>query len=235
MTLEIDVSTLEAEMKYRNIDCFFIILHIVFGLDFGYFKRRSPRSKLTVKFITLSYCFSVSLAVSIYLLLNYDTRFFVKLYVFYVLIQNIYNVVVLTFSVDHSFYNFQKTLLLIDSKLLTVDSFNIENKVIISCCLYYIVSVIWSLLYCLRYPEECVQPFVNIGVFLRLLSFNTVLIVCFFVFYSVYLRMKVFLDFVKNSGGATILECLNIYKSILDAVEEIKKTFDILVTKHLYN
>ncbi|KAL0811936.1 hypothetical protein ABMA28_009342 [Loxostege sticticalis] len=54
----------------------------------------------------------------------------------------------------------------------------------------------------------------------------------FFIFYCVHLRLQVFVGFVRNND-CRVLECLGIYKSIVDTVENIKKPFDFLYATSL--
>lgn len=216
-------------MKY-----FYIIQLILFGLDFGFVNRRSPRSKITIRILTIVPR-AVGTAVLLYfairsLFVNNTGEYFLIYRIIY-LLQYMFNVLVLSFNI--SYHEFQGMLFAIDGSLYNGNrkSFNSDVGVFVTCLFYYANTIVSAFIFCFRLPMLCAGRnwelvLSNAG---RLSSF-TVLIVCFFTFYSVYVRMKAFVDLVRNIDGERIKDCLNIYKAIVDAVDKAKKPIYLIVS-----
>lgn len=153
------------------------------------------------------------------------------------LTKTILDIVVLSFNAgENSFNQLQVTLISeVDKKIMVAESnsFNIGFKIIVTCCIHYAVAIFSYLFFCLRLLMDCDDIEMSLEVFMKCSSF-TVLIINSFSFHSVYMRMNLFLELVKNIDGGSIMDCLKIYKAIGDAVDRAKKPIYLLVSiKHV--
>lgn len=226
--------------KTRNIFCkriryFFVFLHIVFCLDFGFVDRPNIKRKITVLVLTFfNLFFTISLNFINLVIEGEDASIIV--WVITVAAVNIYNVLVLSCNQDKSFCNALKALFSIDSKLMTektYTSFSMDAKIIVSWFVHLLCSLVLISIYCSVLIGECIRSYLSaVLTVTQLTSLNTVFIICFFMLYSVYCRMKIFVEFVRNSDEK-ILDCLNMYRGIVDVLDNIKKLFAFLVSIQL--
>lgn len=217
----------------RRLIYFFFILHFILGLDFGFFNNTSEKTKQITKMYCCIHGLFVCGNVSLYISLN-DVEYVLLVWILTMLFQHILNTVVLTFgNYESSFHNLQTSLTFLDSKLIMTHPIKLDDIMILACFLSVIYRILATYFFCTHNKEECVESIVGASiVFLQVLATDSLLIICFFIFYSAHLRLKIFIVFVRNNDSQ-ILECLRIYKSIVDMVEKIKKPFDILVRMFL--
>lgn len=212
---------------------FFFFIHILLCLDFGFVQCRSVRSKWIIAILTLmNYIFRAA----IILLLYINDGVPIEHLGWFILVSciNLHNVIILSLNVDKSFYNLLKTLNEIHY-LLTSDGKrspfnNTMTKVIISWFVYMIVYLTVTFVHCAMFEKECPENKVQFSLILiHFSSIHAVLVICFFMLYSVYCELNDFANIVKNSNYE-INYYLNIYKRILDLVGLHKKLFDQLVS-----
>lgn len=229
MSLKTDVTNHDNKIS-KSLKYFFISLHFLLGLDFG-FMRSTKTSARLIQFYSMLHMSGVCINIAIHIYLNMPTLNFIFLFwIITLLFQHSVNCAILTFTANRSFYILQTSLIAIDLKLCEKRFRSIEMKMIISCLVSAVYRVVVTYLFCSRYVDECVKNLLAaIILSLQVISFDILLIICFFIFYCVYLRLEAFVEFVKNND-CRVLECLNIYKTIVDTVDNIKKPFDILVS-----
>lgn len=226
---------------HKDIRVLFILIHLIFSMDFGYVKTSNIKTELAIRYVTLAQCLCCTTAYfidsveSIKAMVRPFQRLVVVILAVSVSIQYIANVVVLLLNNrERSFYSLQKYLQAIDSKL-SVDSrsYKIEFKIILPCVVCVVYKAFLNTIFCYNNTDECLMSSSGLSDFLflpQLISFDIMLIMYSFVFYSVYCRLKVFNRFVYYNDGTRVLESLDIYKSIADNLEMVKKYFDILVS-----
>lgn len=213
---------------YLNYVFFFV--HIVLSLDFGFVKRRTVRSKWIIAFLTFT-SYTIHVAMLFVLLIWNGEREDIVLWNIFITLINLHNVVTLSLNIEKSFYNLLKALNDVHSVMMCDGKDIIQNnmvKVTVSWFVSLTVFTTMAYVHCSMFKSDC--P-VNTGMHWILshgISVQLVLIVCFFMFYSVYCELKNFVDIVKNSNFE-IIYYLNIYKQIMEILDNHKKLFDILV------
>lgn len=233
MSLKSDTINPGSEIS-RSLRYFFISLHFLLGLDFG-FMRSTPKSGTFIQIYCLLHMIGVciNIGTDIYFNLSKVNPFFL-FWIISLLVQHSVNSAILTLTANRSFYNLQNSLIAIDIKLGEERTFEyIEKNIIITCLVSIVYRVGATYLFCSRYADECVKSLLAAAILLlQVISFDILLIISFFIFYCVHLRLQVFVGFVRNND-CRVLECLDIYKSIVDTVENIKKPFDFLVSTRI--
>lgn len=213
---------------------YFAFLQILLSLDFGYVHLKSRRLNTFVRVLTFVQSLLIFGVSSIYFLENTHDPFTFA-WIASITIQYLCNSVALVlFGRDRSYCILQKTLMSIDTKLLVESvSYGLDKKVMASCILSSIFKIVIYSYFCYEDHEECVVTvFGALFNMIQLLSNEVVLLTSFFIFYSVNCRLGVLNAFVKNSKQ--VLYSLDIYKSIVDAIEKPKKYFDYVVSMCCY-
>ncbi|KAL0861549.1 hypothetical protein ABMA27_009057 [Loxostege sticticalis] len=110
-------------------------------------------------------------------------------------------------------------------------SFNIEAKVVLAILVSKLYSIISFTRVCYKIPQNCENKSLYASLMLLVMSntINTVYIVCFFIFYTVYCRLRVFVEKISIRGNKILIQkSLDVYKAILDALDKVKKSFEFL-------
>lgn len=214
-----------------------IFCHILLGSDFGYVNRPTTKAKNAIAFLTSSYCiiFSLISGYTYYVLLG-ETN----LLLYYVLLMTLHyflnSMLLVLYGYNGSFYKLQKFLMSIDKKLyVNSQSYGIEKKILFICGIFNLFILILNYVFCINDNNECMNSYWGTFVYItHQLSFNVIMIVSAFIFYSVYCRLKVFNGIVENSGSQ-VTEYLLMYKSIVNSLERAKGHLSLLVSKCLNN
>lgn len=220
-------SKFESKPLPASMICLFIIVHVVFALDFGFLQFESQSVKKLMKFFTLTQA-TVLFFIVTYLFFyaypnTYSIWYFMDAMIYYIF------VIIISFS-KNSYHDFQNDLHAFDREIEVYSNFNVEYKIFVAFLLVLGFRCTLSASYCLYYVEYCVYPVQALSVyFVAMLGLNFVLITYAFLFQSVYYRMKNFTSFVKNVN-TDVVSCHYLYKSLVEITVKAKKTFDIVVS-----
>lgn len=205
---------------------FYKIMHVLFGLNFGFFD--SSNNKLRVKncilFSSLSTCVCV-ITLNVYYFRAIEIAWFNIYYateqIFYILIF---------YRTKYTMSNFFRTLINIDTKLNEpINKTKFENRYLNITLWVIIGKAIVFVGWC--YVCEIYQGpiWASTVYFILWICHDFIAVTNSLVFFSVYLRLKSLSCQLETAS--TGYESFNkIYKSIVDAAESIKNSFDAFVS-----
>lgn len=207
------------------------MLHVVFALDFGFIKFKSPGTRVLMKLITLAQSSAVFVYISFVIfeadyLGRYPVWYFMDILLFYIFS--------LTLIVSKTtYYDFQIDLNSFDSEIeADSSSYGVEYKLVIWFLLTLAYRIAMLFVYCVVYLEYYEFPSESLVLYnMSGFGLDTVLMIYTCVYYAAYLRLKRFTSFVKNSGK-DVTSCHYLYKSLVEIIERIKM-FDHVVSKLL--
>lgn len=215
--------------KTKFIDIFFKLIHIIFAYDYGFFIYESRNMKILTKIFTVAHGLFINLVnlTFIYITLPPLHAFAGTLNV----IVHLVNVLILIYFDKNTFCNFLKDLEVIDFFLdSNHDSDAMGLKIAFSLMVGLGYKIILTILYCVNSHKYCLKPMVmQIWFFIPLLAYDIPLIVTFFTYHAVRFRLKKIINFVENKSP-NILQYHHIYKALVDTIERIKISFDIMVS-----
>lgn len=215
-----ETKPISSTMKYL-----FLLYHVVFALDFGFIKFKSPRTKKLFKLLT--FCQSTACILAFfygYLHEDTDSRhawFYLDTVIFYIC-------TIIVLLMKDTYYDFQLDLHSFDAEI-QVDSDSYKSHyVLFFCCLsQWILRC--SITIVISKMNMSFSPVFQWGHTAAMYGFNSVLVIYAFLFVSVYCRMKKFTSYVQNQD-TDVVSCHYLYKSIVDIAERAKKTFDLVVS-----
>lgn len=149
------------------------------------------------------------------------------------MVEYLFNSLRLSFiGPNHSFCSFQKRLFCIDSELGIKSypfTYWLEIKIISVWTFSFIYKLILTFAYCYQSHSFCLKPLVfQIAYFHILSAFDIATILNFFIYYSVYWRMKKLTKIIKNCNN-TVIKYQMVYIAMHSYIKNVKKCFDIMV------
>ncbi|KAG6443572.1 uncharacterized protein LOC119193759 [Manduca sexta] len=200
---------------------FFVLIHVIFCLDFGFIRFKSSKAKLVFKALTLflsavivSTCF-----ISFYLSSDIHTHITSSMH----LLRYIIYVFILSFRNDSTLFDLQETLNIINSKY-GYTSFKLDIKIILCTLSIFMFDTVLAIMkYTLIDPNcEILKP-LSLLIIVPIIAIDFVLIVYFFLFYSVFCHLRVFSLHLPKSD---IVVSQTVYKEFVDITEKTRKVFD---------
>ncbi|KAL0819267.1 hypothetical protein ABMA28_008507 [Loxostege sticticalis] len=117
----------------------------------------------------------------------------------------------------------------IDTKLSTdSNAYNIHVKIILSCAWCIVYKVILNVIFCINNEDDCFMIYFGAIMYkIQMFSFDITMMVSFFIFYSLHLRIKTLTKLFRNNK-INVAKCLDIYRNIVKSIYAAKKCFDYL-------
>lgn len=216
------------ELKKNIIYIFFIFIHVVLCLDFGFYYHRSRKVRFTVKLFSFIQCFVINSIIFVSFA-NYGTLLAVLQ--FFAGVNHCAFVLILTFlNPADTICSLRSDLLLIDSKIIIIfNSYTIEFRTILTTLLFLLLKIIMTFVYC-ELSVYCIRPLVmSVLYFVQITAFDLPLLMYYFIFRSVHFRLKIITERFTN-GDMDIVKCKSVYKSLVIFMDKIKKPFDCMVS-----
>jgi hypothetical protein len=204
----------------------------VFSLNFGLVNLRSK-----AKLLAISWC-AVSILTVNYVLTDYfvktnDNIILIVWELKYVTEYNIVAILIFLFN-KSAFYKFWLCLIATDTKLGTNDIKKTEILVFSTAALTYCYKLMYPVYYCTLFKEYCIKSTLAIVFYqVPILGMDTFLIMYAIMFYSVYHRMKRFVQFVANGNG-DVVSSHYLYIYVIESFENNKRVFDYAVSINMY-
>lgn len=212
----------------KFIDKFFILIHIIFGYDYGFFTYQSRNMKILTRIYTVVYGFIINLIHLIYILIKMNPlRGFGYILN---LIHHLAHILILLHFDKDTFCIFLKDLEIIDLLLnINRNSYGVGLKIAVSIMFTLAYNIILTILYCAKSHKYCLNPMImQILCFIPIMACYIPLIVTFFMYREVHFRLKKITSCIENLSQ-NILGYQNVYKALVDTTEKIKKSFDVMV------
>ncbi|XP_060805884.1 uncharacterized protein LOC132902927 isoform X2 [Amyelois transitella] len=203
---------------------YFKLIHICLGLDFGFMKFQSTRWIIS-KLSTLLYAIFFS-SICVFVFLFYLSPLQIAWYSSYVFTY-LTQVLMLVLSNENTFWALLNDLIAIDTQMgITTKIHRIDVKLILYTTFCVLYRVVFSIVYCSLLPENCINLLLGTIFFIvPLWSIDVVLIVYFFVFYSIYCRVRTLVDSIENNM-LSISSSQSIYRCLLISAEKVLVTFN---------
>lgn len=209
----------------KAMRAFFLLVQFCFSMDYGFVTYKTSRQKLILKLLALIQCIAL---IGITLTTIEEKLFFIYLKLG---LENFaYCLFFILLNTENSFYQIVKDLLAIDRELgVDYHKEKIHVIIIIILIVSNIYRYIFMILQC-HVLQDCSfdinvpQLFMHIP----MLSLSLPYIVTFSAYYSVYSRLKMFNEFVRNSE-VDIVTCQYLYKRLIEIAEKCKITSDFTV------
>lgn len=226
-----NISKVKNNSEAKTMRIFFILMHILFCVDFGFLKLNSAYHRLLVKLLTVAHSIFVNLMCL--LVFSGESNIFESASMWYLtyLVENTsYVIILLLIPQNSTFYSFLQNLASIDFKLGVHPSKKLCYKIIFSCLAAFVIKVILSAIYCLI-NEECTKlnSWLELFSFISYLSNDLPFIVMFFTFRQAHSRLVVFRKCIQNKT-VELKEIHRLYKSLLNLTTTVKKSFDPIVS-----
>lgn len=208
------------------------IIHILFALDFGFLKHKSPLARYALNCFSFFKCVVISVATTNQIYAHEGgiaTSFFLTYLTQYMICASI-----LAFlKPNTTFCNLHSELRQIDAKLKVNDSlYHLEFKILLSLFLCFAYRIIFTLCFC-KFSNRCVQPYWASVVFFFIFICIEICLICYtYIFYSVNCRLEKLL-FILTTTDSNFAFFQHIYKSVVDITERYKAAFDPVVSTKL--
>lgn len=215
------------QMRSKLNDFFFFFLQVFYSLDFGFFEYTSFKNKLVVNLLSFIQCIFVCIICLFCIVYSLEQSMAIasSLTTFDYFLQ----VLFLYLNKKDTFFYLQHVLNSIDIELGINKSYKKENQMFLVYLIAVLCKCILTVIYCAYSHKYCMKPtFTQIIFFIPLTGFDVPQIIHYFVFYSVYRRMKDFKKYVGESDN--VVKCQYIYKTLINSTEKVKESFDILVS-----
>ncbi|CAG9793589.1 unnamed protein product [Diatraea saccharalis] len=213
---------------YRTVSIFFIVVHIIFILDFGFITGCSRKLAPLVKIISMIqvFCF----VVYCYYVISYFNEDLSTTVTSVTLVQMVIHLTILIFfNRRTTFSNILKDIASFDSKLRTNMECSFNTKLI----LYSVLSLTSDMLIILFYgyiTELKVYDFSFAFVLaMPFITFNITMCMCCLIFYYINCHLKE-INRAFTDSTLTISECLFLFKHISDILDQFMNGFEILVS-----
>lgn len=211
----------------KSMIYYFKIVHVCLGLDFGFIKLKKGQNIVKLSSVLFAAFFS-ALCVIVFIY-NLDL---VQI-IWYTLYLSTYfiEVFILAFSGENNFCSLQNDLIYIDLKLgVNSKSYKIATKIILSTIGAILYKVLFIGIYCGITTEYCINLLLGtIFFFIPLISIDLILIIYFFVFYSLYCRVATIVELVVGYK-LNLTSCQFCYKALLKSAEKALVTFNKVVS-----
>lgn len=217
------------ELKKNIIKLFFIFVHVVLCLDFGFYYNRSRKLRFTFKLFSFIQCIIVNSITLIFFVNKYGLL--IAFLQFFGTVNHCAHVLILTFlNKSGTFYRLQNGLLAIDSELIIFNSPSIEFETVLTTLFFVLFKIINSIVYCTFSQIYCLRPYVFQALYLvQVTAFDVPLVMYYFILRAVHLRLKIMTERLTK-GDMNIVKCRRIYKSLVIFTDKIKKSFDVMVS-----
>lgn len=205
------------------------MLQIVFWFDFGFIRYKSTCHKLIVK-ISLAILTTVKGIICLTFLGFELGKFYVLFYSGFILEYYVYVAILLLTPEKKTYSKFLENLQWIDTKFKMSKCTNyFDFKTLTWCIFSFLFKIISSCTYC-KYSNKCPKDIYVQGLFETvLLSLDIPLAVLCFVFHATSVRLVALRKCIK-SNTLKPKQAQLIYKHLIDSVENIKKSFDPIVS-----
>ncbi|CAH2095115.1 unnamed protein product [Euphydryas editha] len=213
----------------KLLKTFFIIIHIVYGHDYGFVKYKSTRHKFIIKLSTA--VFSASLATVLLILISKETEELQNVIWFssYVFMNYAYIIMLLIIPERNTFYILQEHLRSIDSEInADTSSYFLDLKILLLLIITIADKIITTIVYCWFFGPCINNIFTQILFMIPCSSLDMPIIVYYFLFHATYMRLITMRKFI-NDRKFKPKQMQIIYKSLHDTVENIKNAFDPLI------
>jgi hypothetical protein len=208
----------------------FVALFALLSINYGFLPSGSLKAKFFTKLWYLTEVSVVSFILSNYFLNILDDFSLSLWYLKYVC-----EFCIMTFAfnifVDKSFFDFWRSLITIDTKLGYLGGIRKTDFIAFAMTFCSLTSrILSSVCYCTFYEEYCIASYLaRFSYLVPLLCMDSFLIMYFIIFFSMYCRLKVFVQYIKNSN-ADVNNYQHLYKYMVDRVESGKCVFDYVVS-----
>ncbi|KAG6443571.1 hypothetical protein O3G_MSEX002894 [Manduca sexta] len=206
------------------------IIHILYSLDMGGFNIKTKKVKRITKVLSLAKCLIVGIITVVTMYMSHKN---VTSSMYYVQIGH--NVIAtLTFAYFDSgmtYCDYQKILLKFDTALrINRKKQYLDIKMFIFAITGVALRLSFVFVYCSFFDASCVRPLLarQLSIFL-FISFDLILIVYFFIFYTTYWRLSNIVSIIDNSS-TSIVFLQYLYKGLIDAIQTAKSAFDVVVS-----
>lgn len=210
-----------------SILMFYKILHVCFGLDFGAFDFNNAVVKRSVNYCSLLATIAICVCVIVfsYICMSFDVPG--SLYNMYNAVRHIIIVFILLGS-NINLYKFVLVMRNIDATLKVREYSEIKFVIILLLVVSY--RAITSASFYLAFQHETLVtvwfPFVH---FFSWISHDIVLITNSLIYHYASRPLESLMD-VLRSGQARYVSFNNVFKSIVEVVESVKSSFDLVVS-----
>lgn len=223
----------------KSMKIFFVIIQVISLMDFGFVKRNKQRNllwKLLIVFI--SSLIGLTCIVRIYYL---ELNSFNIIWKIKVILEDYFYIIILLFiPSENKFCSFVEKLHGIDLRMEIENvKFNLDIKIIMFFAFVCVSKIILHELNCM-YFGNCIKSVADEILYTIIyITSDIPSIILFFVFYSTYYRVVKLKEFIErkiflNENAIevkTIVVYLNrIYMSLVELTENIKNTFDYIVS-----
>lgn len=225
-----DIESVKSIDLPKFVTYFFRFYQILFMVDLGFFECKSIKTKLFLRFVAISLSFAICVfcMYSMFnLIINFTTILSAAFMIHYFISICFINLM----TKDMTFRNFLNTLLNIDTKL-DFRYFNHDcMKIIVFIILSLITTISSIFVYCGIYSENCSSSWIIMLIYMiPMVTLDTISIIYFFIFYSVYRRL-IKLTTILNKSFTDIVSCHILYKFIIENTLKVKSRFDIVVSR----
>lgn len=211
-----------------------IALQIVLGFDFGYYSYKS----LKIKYIVKSFYFIRCLVTCLTIFCDASMWVNRAIWTFILLRQCQHFINVLSFLLirfDCTLYKFELEIEKIDVKMSYKGPCYVEKFKMLSLFLCYLCRLIihthfYTTSGAFTKSGSIGTVSARILYFVCDISFNTILILFTFLFYSISYRFMIFEENLRMGSFDNSVFCRKLYKSLADLTEKFKSTFEHVVS-----
>lgn len=221
--------------KYKSISktlkIFFIVLQMIFSYDFGFitYKSKSQRLIIIIGSGILQFTLEIFWAVLLWTqsIGWYGVTWFtMNLFQIYASI-----VILLMIPEKNNFRKFLEHLLWMDSEInANCASCSVDFKIMLVFLLSFLSKMLLSAIFCSN-SDSCLNAYSRVVLMTTLLttSADIPITIYFFVFYAARLRLVALTKFVSEETF-NVKDAHILYKSLIDRVENLKWSFNIIVS-----
>lgn len=209
---------------------FFKIMHVIFGLDLGFFKYKTVGQKLFSKVLSLCQCYAYCI-IYITIVVNKQYNIHLSIWSTIFLIHYIAFVTSLALSRNKiSFKMFCDKLLTFDSNMPVAKSYRFELKLCILLLFSLIIKPAASFMQqCLGNEKTCFDSnYVRIYSIVLSFGVDFITILNALIFHLIYCRLVNYTN-VLSVKNIDLKAHQQLYKFLVDLAQDIKKTFDSAV------
>lgn len=210
----------------KTLKYFLILLLTFFMLDFGY-KFKYKKINIAIRhiiFVVSSLGAFMLLVVTIL-----DLYTFNHVFSYLYLAQYLLNIYILLYcDQKNSLYDILENLYFIDFQVYFQNAYKIERVLFSAIFFSFITNISVNVLFCKYFSFQTTVGECSLISTLAI-GLNFPLLLNFFLFYSIYCRLKKLRDVVQNNC-LNIVSCQFLYKFLIDSTEKGKKVYDFLVS-----
>lgn len=227
--------TNQENMKHvpQNLMIIYKIIHIIFGLDFGFFDYKTK----TMRFFLKCFTFFSTLSIAVTSVLSAHIYSLPEIFIFYVYFVIQYmTFFLIMFIFKKPFCGFLQVMGNINAEF---NKQNLDHSIKLNIeislgALFLLARMVLEVVWCIEidiHKQQCISPNWVLNIFyMILISHDLILLTMLLVYYIAYINLETLACQLKNDNLNSYDKYNNIYKSIVDATENMKSSLDPLVS-----